>query len=68
MQQPFVIPYWNLDTCIFVASTISIFHHTLVSVMVWAVLPQENVVVHATGPIAIASIRAASTTNSIHQG
>ena len=24
-QQPFGIPYWNLDTCIFVASTTGIF-------------------------------------------
>ena len=39
-QQPFGIPYWNLDTCIFVARTINIFHYTVVSVTVLAVLPQ----------------------------
>ena len=27
-QQPFDMPYWNLDTCIFVARAINIFHHT----------------------------------------
>ena len=37
-QQPFSIPCWNLGTCIFVASTISIFNHIVVSVL--AVLPQ----------------------------
>ena len=39
-QQPFRIPYRNLDTCIFVASTKGIFHHTVVSVIVLAVLRQ----------------------------
>ena len=28
MQQPFSIPNWNLDTCIFVAWVISVFHHS----------------------------------------
>ena len=32
-QQPFGIPNWNLDTCIFVTSTISIFQHIIVSVI-----------------------------------
>ena len=69
MQQPFPISYWNLNTCIFVASTLTIFHHTVVSVIVkMPVLPQWDVVVHAMGPIAIASIWAASTTDSINQG
>ena len=36
-QQPFGIPYWNLDTWIFVARAISIFHHTFLSVTVLAV-------------------------------
>ena len=67
-QQPFGIPYWNLDTWIFVPSTTSVFHHTIVSVIVLAVLPQWDLAVHATGPIAIASIQAVSTTNSIHRG
>ena len=39
-QQPYGIPSWNLDTCIVVAWTISIFRHTVVSVIVLAVLPQ----------------------------
>ena len=43
------------------------FHHTVVSVTVLAVLSQY-VVMHATGPMAIASIQAASTANSIHRG
>ena len=68
MQQTFGNPYWNLDTCIFVASTICIFHHTVVSVIVLAVLPQKDVVMHAMGPIVIASIQAVSATNSIHWG
>ena len=32
-EQPFGIPNWNLGICIFVAWTISIFHHTVVSVI-----------------------------------
>ena len=67
-QQPFGIPNWNLDTCIFVAWTISVFHHNVVSGIVLAVLPQYDVVMHARGPIAIASIQVASTSNSIHRG
>ena len=35
-QQPFGIPNWNLDTCIFVAWTISIFHHIVVIIIVLA--------------------------------
>ena len=66
-QQPFGIPYWNLDTCISVASAISIFHHTVMSVTFLAVLPQY-VVMYAMSPMAIASIQAASTANSIHRG
>ena len=68
MQKPSNIPFWNVDICIFVAGAISIFHHTVVSVAVLAVLPQYDVVMHATGPIAIASIQAANNTNSIHRG
>ena len=68
MQQPFGIPNWNLNTCIFVASTTSIFHHTVVSVIVLTVQPQQVRVVQATGPIAIPSFRAASKPNSIHRG
>ena len=40
MQQPFGIPYLNLDSRLFQASNINIFHHTAVSVIVCAVLPQ----------------------------
>ena len=40
LLQPFDTPYWNLDTCIFVARAMSLFQHTVVSVTVWAVLPQ----------------------------
>ena len=40
MQQPFGITYWNLGMCIFVVLTVSIIHHTVVSVIVLAVLPQ----------------------------
>ena len=39
-QQPFPIPSRNLGTYIFVASTISIFNHADVRVLVLAVLPQ----------------------------
>ena len=46
----------------------NIFHHTVVSVIVLAVLPQYDMVMHATGPIEIASIQVASTANSIHRG
>ena len=45
-----------------------IFHHTVASVIVLAVLPQYDVVMHATGPVAIASIQFASTANSIQRG
>ena len=62
MQQTFGIPYWNLDT------DYKYFPHTVVSVIVLAVLQQYDVVVHTTGPLAIAFIRAASITNSIHRG
>ena len=63
-QQPFSIPYWNLDMCIFVTSAISIFHHTVASVIVWAVLSHACHGSH----VAIASIWTASTTSSIHRG
>ena len=63
----FRIPDWNWDTCIF-GIDYKYFYHTVVILIVLAVLPQYNVVVHATGPIAIPSIQAASTTNTIHRG
>ena len=56
MQRPFAIPNWNLDTCIFVAWTKNYFHHTVVSAIVLAALPQYDVAMHAMGPIAIAPI------------
>ena len=65
-QQPFGIPNWNLDTCIFVAWTIRIFHHAVVSVIVLAVLPQWYVVMHATGPTAIASIQVTGSEYTYH--
>ena len=34
MQQPLGIPSWNLGTCIFVASTISVFNHIVASALV----------------------------------
>ena len=57
-QQPFCAPSRNLGTCIFVSS----------SIVVLAVPPQYDAVVHATGLVATACIRTASTKNLIHRG
>ena len=40
MQQPFGIPSRNLSICIFVASTVSVFNHIVVSASVLVVLSQ----------------------------
>ena len=37
---PFDVPSWNLDTCIFVTSTMNNFNHIIVSVIVLAAQPQ----------------------------